>query len=659
MRSLRLFAVVPLIALAACSGGDDEVDSTDAPDPTVAESTDTTEASETTDTGDDDTGDEAAEATTPDTTAAADDGSDDVAVTAAALAPAEFAPLAAEVTVDLAAPAQIRLVAVADDHEMSTPYTAASDTAFALPLVGLYSDRSYDVTVHAMVDGEELTLDTPEPLVFDTPPLPDWMPNHTVVSDPERVSPGFIYVESSPNRPQNTTTDDDATDDTDDAAGDDATDDTADEDGVADDGADETDGEADDDAASDDGTGVSAAPYPTNLGIVYDERGEIVWYYTNQGLGGVEQTADGTFHSHYGPFGAREFDVLGNVIGHWRPNVVAGVGVTTPGALPDGNPGDAEPITVEAPWTDLQSFHHEVRALDNGNLLGLSAAVHDLTPEQREAVCPGDELEFKAVSDVIVEFTPEGEVLRTWDLWDVVDIVEVPGSDMCFLDGGLFATSINRDWTHANSVIYDETRDAIVISARHTDQIIALDHLDEEGPQSQLRWIIGAGGTIPLDGDLPYHQHAVELMDNGDYIFYDNGNARPGTAVDDPENPTYSRAAVYAVDDSSDDPAEWSATQVWEHIDVEEDGSPVYTAFISDADILANGNVLITHGGIGPFPPQPDFPLRALVVEVVKGGENEGDIVWQFDSDPVQGHTVYRSEKIESFYVGDQWADEA
>ena len=26
--------------------------------------------------------------------------------------------------------------------------------------------------------------------------------------------------------------------------------------------------------------------------------------------------------------------------------------------------------------------------------------------------------------DVIVEFTPEGEVLRTWDLWDVVDVVE-------------------------------------------------------------------------------------------------------------------------------------------------------------------------------------------------------------------------------------------
>ena len=618
MRSLRLIAVVPLIALAACSGGDDEADTTDGPETTeVAASTDTTDGSTETTDGSTETTAAESDDTVPATTAAAEEA-DTLVVTTATLTPAEFAPLAAEVTVDLAAPAQIRLVATSADHEMSTPFTAAADTAFALPLAGLHSATSYDVAVHAMIDGEEVALDTPEPLVFDTPPLPEWMPNHTVVSDPERVSPGYTYVESSPNRI-----------------------------------------ESDDAGATGAGASDAPRPYPTNLGIVYDETGEIVWYYTNQGLGGVEQTADGTFHSHYGPFGAREFDLLGNVIGHWRPSVVAGVGVATPGALPDGNPGDAEPITVDAPWTELRSFHHEVRPMGNGNLLGLSAAIHDLTPEQRAAICPGDELEFKAVSDVIVEFTPEGEVLRTWDLWDVVDIVEVPGSDMCFLDGGLFATDINRDWTHANSVIYDETRDAIVISARHTDQIIALDHLDEEGPQSQLRWIIGAGGTIPFEGDLPYHQHAVELMDNGDYIFYDNGNGRPGTEVDDPDNPTYSRAAVYSVDDSSDDRADWSATQVWEHIDVDDDGSPVYTAFISDADILANGNVLITHGGIGPFPPQDEFPLRALVVEVVKGGADEGDVVWRFDSDPVQGHTVYRSEKIESFYVGDEWADAA
>ncbi|MAT06622.1 MAG: hypothetical protein CL424_16410 [Acidimicrobiaceae bacterium] len=537
----------------------------------------------------------------------------DPVVGAAALTPAEFAPLAAEVTVELDTPAQLRLVATTDGHEVTTPFTTEADTSFALPLAGLYSDRSYDVAVHALVDGDEITLDTPEPLVFDTPPLPDWMPAHTVESDPTRVSPGYVLVESSPNQI-------------------------------------DTGQEPDPDADP---------VYPTNVSIVYDEAGEIVWYYTNQGLGGVEQTTDGTFVAHYGPFGAREFDVLGNVIGHWRPAFAEGVGSQTPGALPDGNPGDAAPLTVDAPWTELRSFHHEVRPMGNGNLIALSAALHDLTPEQREAICPGDDLEFKAVSDVIVEFTPDGEVIRTWDLWDVVDIVEVPGSDMCFTDGGLFATEINRDWTHANSVIYDPTRDAIVISARHTDQIIALDHLDDEGPQSQLRWIIGAGGTIPFEGDLPYHQHAVELMDNGDYIFYDNGNDRPGTDPDDPANPPYSRAAVYSVDDSSDDPADWTATQVWEHIDVEEDGTPVFTSFISDADILANGNVLITHGGIGPFPPSPEFPLRALVVEVVKGGEDEGDVVWRLDSDPFQSHTMYRSEKVETFYVGDEWSTDS
>ena len=69
--------------------------------------------------------------------------------------------------------------------------------------------------------------------------------------------------------------------------------------------------------------------------------------------------------------------------------------------------------------------------------------------------------------------------------------------------------------------------------------------------------------------------------------------------------------------------------------------------------MLANGNVLITHGGIGPFPPVPEFPLRALIIEVEPEGDEGGPIVWQLDTDPSQSHTVYRSEKIETFYVGD------
>jgi hypothetical protein len=135
---------------------------------------------------------------------------------------------------------------------------------------------------------------------------------------------------------------------------------------------------------------------------------------------------------------------------------------------------------------------------------------------------------------------------------------------MCETDG-LYESIDFRDWTHANAVVYDEQRDAIIISSRHTDQVLALDQLDDTGAQASVRWILGTQGTIPVDGELPYHQHAVELQDDGSIMLYDNGNLRPGTELDSVENPPYSRAVLYSVDDSSADPADWSATQVWEH----------------------------------------------------------------------------------------------
>ena len=613
-------AVIPLFALAACSGDGPSDAVSDAAAITAAPSDPTSTAATTVATIDAPDGSDTSAAPTSVPT----DGSsaDGVEVLAAAVVPAAHVPLAASVDVELDRPAQIGLTARSGDHVVETLFTATPSTEPSVPLVGLRSDRTYEITVAAMIDGGTTELSLPAPLSFTTPPLPDWMPAHTVTSDPSRVAPGITIIESSPTITADPANQDDGTSETGDSTTEEPGDDTV-------------------------------ATYPTSVAIGYDAEGEIVWYYTNQGLGGIEQTDRGTFIAHYGPFGIREFDMLGNVVGHWRPEVAVSNGTRNPGVLPDGNAGDAMPITIAPDWIELRTFHHEARTMPNGNLLALSTTLHDLTPEQREAICPGDPIEFRAISDVVVEFTPEGDALRTWDLFDVVDIVGVPGSDMCATDGGLFATQEKRDWTHANAVVYDPGRDAIIVSSRHTDQLIALDHLDDLGPQRQLRWIIGTGATMPLDGDPTYHQHAVELLDDGAIIIYDNGNGRPGTEVDDPDHPTYSRAVVFEVDDDDPDPSTWSVHQRWEHIADDEDGSPVFTSFIGDADILANGNVLITHGGIGPFPPDPDFPLRALIIEVVPEGSQGGDIVWRLETDPAQSHTVYRSEKVESFYVGD------
>lgn len=527
--------------------------------------------------------------------------------------PSANAGLVAMVTVDAASPIRARVSARSGDHVVETPETTEAAETLEIPVVGLRSNREYELQVEIDAgNGDMVVVDE----VYTTEELPDWITEQDVTIDAERSSPGYTIIEVDPQSPED------------------------------------------------------EGPFTQYL-LAYDNAGEVVWYYTNFGsLGGVEQTPSGTFLMHYWPYGVREVDVTGEVVAQWRPQPIdVPPGVVDDSALlaevdPDqvdlfgdvfvGNDGDAEPTPVRADWVSLAGLHHDNWLMPNGNLLVLSTTNHELTPDQRAALCPGDPNEFDVISDVVVEHERDGTVVRTWDLWDAIDVLEFPGSSMCIEDD-LFAEPERRDWTHANSVTYDPVRDAVIVSVRHTDQIVAFDHLDTEGPQADVRWILGAGSTMPLDGEPSYHQHAVEVLDDGSLIVFDNGNGRPGTSLDDPANPPYSRAVIYDVDDSGDDPATWSATQRWDFT-IDEDGAPVYTSFISDADPLANGNVLITFGGIGAFPPDPDDPLHALIVEVEPSGASGGDVVATFASPLETPITVYRSERIESFYVGPQWS---
>lgn len=545
-----------------------------------------------------------ASTTTTGTSAASDSGpppgADPVMVTLD-VAPTPHSPIAAVITMTASAPVAVSITATSGDHVVRTPTTADTATAHVLPLVGLRAGRTYDITVEGA--GTELDY---APADFTTGTLPYPLPSFAVTVDDARAQPGVTIVEYNPS-----------------------------------------------DRPEDDQGGQMI------LGL--DHEGEVVFWYRNTGsIGAVEPTERGTFISHAFPTGVREFDVLGRVTENWQvapepavdPSLLRRAdALAASDAHLAGNAGDPDALPVKADWVDLTSFHHEGWPMPDGNILALSTTNHPLSEEQRARFCPGDSVEFQAVSDVIVEFEPDGRVVRTWDLWDVIDIDAVPGPHLCSTEN-LYESETFRDWTHANAVIYDPERDAIIVSSRHTDQILALDHLDAEGPQSSVRWIIGQAGTMPVAGDLMYHPHAVELQDDGSILLYDNGNLRPGTRLADGTAPGYSRAVLYRVDDRSDDPADWTATQVWQHVAEDLDGEPVYAFFLGDADRLPNGNVLINHGGIRT----QDEPDRARLIEVVPNGTDGGDIVWELHlgvaDDPA---IVYRAERLPSLYFGPLW----
>jgi len=521
--------------------------------------------------------------------------------------------LSAIVVVESDEPVSVMLTAVSGDHTVVVPQTAAVATSHTIPLVGMRSDRTYEVTAELVTSDGEIVAGADGS--FETGSIPERFERYEFSSDPDRSSPGYTLIEMQ--------------------------------------------------RWVDPRSITPQQPFdnPQYL-IAVDSAGEIVWYYENGPvIGGVEQTPDGTFTSFYWPNGVRRFDILGNEVGDWQvPSKNAAdpaddeSSATVPSGTTAAGPGiDAlDPLPVDSDDVVLKLIHHEAIRLDSGNYLALSTASHELTPEQRRAFCPDDPTEFNALSDVAVEFEPSGRVVRTWDLWDAVDINVTPGREMC---NEFFAVRNDRDWTHANAVIYDEARDAVIFSARHTSQVVAMRHSDAEGPQTDVLWIFGEDGSVPLEGDIPQYQHAVEIEDDGSLLLYDNGNGRAGTSLDDPVNPPFSRAVQYEVDDSSDDPADWVVRQLWEHRMDDLDGEPLFAPFIGDADRVANGNVLITHGGID-FQ-NPMSYLHAAVVEVVPDDASGGDIVWEFrvgSADRLS--SIYRAERIESFYVGAEWVDD-
>lgn len=571
----------------------------------------------------DDTGDDSADPA-PDDGGASDDGgtddpddandpegedvaSDDPIQVATAVDAVDTSPLAARVTVESNVAVTVQITATSGDHEVATPVTAASATEHDLPLVGMRADREYTV---AMTLRDEVGNELVATEGFTTGPLPAGLPDLEIERDPDRSSPGITILELNPTTAAL-------------AAFSAAADETVERTG--------------------------------NDIVGVDEDGEYVWYY-NSGIfsGAAQQHPDGHVTFQHDPFAFSIDDITSRRIAEYYPDPTGEDEAGT-------NALGSATIPFSADWVELGPIHHDLITLDDGTMLGLSTTEHPVPAAQRAELCPGDDIEWNMFSDVIMHVDPDGTVLRTWDLNDIVSFDDLPGEFLCNTFG-LGVTETRRDWTHANALWFDEGRNAILVSSRHTDQIVALAMTEETGPQTEVRWILGAQGTIPYAGESFHHTHGVKTTSNGDILLYDNGNFRPGSASAGGDGPDYSRAVRIQVDDRLDDPSAWTATQVWDHrmIDPLTD-ELLYAPFISDADELENGNILVTHGGAA-WDPNNFLQSHVHVVEIVpdaSAGQEGGDIVWELmlgtEDAPV---SMYRADRWPTLYYGPLWAAE-
>lgn len=229
----------------------------------------------------------------------------------------EHSVITAAVNVSSGSPVLVEVTATSGDHVVEVPRTAALATEHRIPVAGMRSDREYALSIELFdSDGASVAVESAS---FTTGQLPAWFSDFEFEADPERSSPGYTLVEANQGNPPD------------------------------------------------------ESPSGQYL-MAVDGDGEVVWYYQNTGaIGGVEVTSAGTYLSHYWPFGVREFDLLGNVVGNWQfqpleaedPDqldaeeqaaVVDDDLLDRPLTSPDGNPGDPAPLPVRADHVSLTSF---------------------------------------------------------------------------------------------------------------------------------------------------------------------------------------------------------------------------------------------------------------------------------------------------------------
>ena len=267
-------------------------------------------------------------------------------------------------------------------------------------------------------------------------------------------------------------------------------------------------------------------------------------------------------------------------------------------------------LRIIQPWGEIVfdedvEYHHDVEFMSNGNFMLLVHRMEDIDVPTLGGVS-------NIIVDGIVEMTPAGETVREW--W---------GSE--HLDTNYYPSQLSQqgppyDWTHGNAIAYDEARGRVLLSARHLHQVIAINW-----PSGEVAWALGQGGDFTLDastGDWFYAQHAPEPQPDGSVLLYDNGNERP-------ESPNFTRGLHVGVDETN-----MTAEILWEHRFM-----PT-TPILGDCDRMANGNVLMSAGGLLDVSVESPRIIEAT-------GDAASEVVWQLRLP--EGPNLYRATEIVSF----------
>ena len=272
-------------------------------------------------------------------------------------------------------------------------------------------------------------------------------------------------------------------------------------------------------------------------------------------------------------------------------------------------------ILFQTSNNDGYGVHHCIHKTNNDTYFLIDAHIQNRPcPQECDSDFP-DEIPWKG--DRFLEVDQAGNIIWEWNTFDYLSINEYNPSWI-----NLYASTGTFDWTHSNSVYYNESNNTVYVSIRNLSRITAIDYSTKE-----IIWNIGN----PLFMEDVYfqdyfnfsHQHSAQIIDGDEVLFFDNGRNNI---------PEISRCLEISFPENQEPELEWEYTLP----------DSMLTLSRGECDRLSNGHTLISAGRTGN------------VIEL----NNNDEIVWHLNvetenSSPIiddSDVSIYRSERIDNLY---------
>lgn len=239
---------------------------------------------------------------------------------------------------------------------------------------------------------------------------------------------------------------------------------------------------------------------------------------------------------------------------------------------------------------------HEIKQIPNGNYMGfVRVDTMAFIPDDNDMTflfqalgytADGVTAEFPWYGYALVEFDREtSEPVWVWNPFDYFTLEDFDNIGNTWFNAYL---SQEYDWMHSNAFFFDEVESAVYMSHRHLSRITKIAY-----PSGEVNWNMGLPEPYMASGDehictelLFSFQHNIQLLENGHYLFFDNGNLSETLFG---YNQPISRALeVEIIGDSI-------CNLIWEY-SLDEDQ---YSPGMGSVQLLENGNYLISSIGDG------------------------------------------------------------